>query len=45
MTFDSNLEPGQTYNVLIKTFSGNVASWPTTGNVTTRKITSFWYGL
>ncbi|KAK8744117.1 hypothetical protein OTU49_001005 [Cherax quadricarinatus] len=37
-TFDTNLEPGRTYNVLIKTVSGNVASWPTTGNVTTRPL-------
>ncbi|KAK8376280.1 hypothetical protein O3P69_008762 [Scylla paramamosain] len=37
-TFDSNLEPGRTYSVLIKTFSGNVASWPTAGNVTTRPL-------
>ncbi|ROT62360.1 Tyrosine-protein phosphatase 10D [Penaeus vannamei] len=36
-TFDSSLEPGRTYDVLIKTVSGNVASWPTTGNVTTRE--------
>ncbi|KAG0729552.1 Tyrosine-protein phosphatase 10D [Chionoecetes opilio] len=38
LTFDTNLEPGRTYNVLIKTNSGNVASWPTTGNVTTRPL-------
>nr|XP_045582718.1 tyrosine-protein phosphatase 10D-like isoform X1 [Procambarus clarkii] len=37
-TFDTNLEPGRTYTVLIKTVSGNVASWPTTGNVTTRPL-------
>ncbi|CAL4063294.1 unnamed protein product, partial [Meganyctiphanes norvegica] len=30
-----NLEPGHFYTVLVKTISGNVASWPTTGNVTT----------
>ncbi|XP_071530896.1 tyrosine-protein phosphatase 10D-like isoform X2 [Panulirus ornatus] len=40
-TFDTNLEPGQTYNVLIKTVSGNVASWPTPGNVTTRPLSVF----
>ncbi|KAK3875168.1 hypothetical protein Pcinc_019949, partial [Petrolisthes cinctipes] len=37
-TFDTGLEPGHTYNVLIKTVSGNVASWPTSGNVTTRPL-------
>ncbi|XP_042228695.1 tyrosine-protein phosphatase 10D-like isoform X1 [Homarus americanus] len=37
-TFDTNLEPGRTYNVHIKTVSGNVASWPTNGNVTTRPL-------
>ncbi|XP_042885464.1 tyrosine-protein phosphatase 10D-like [Penaeus japonicus] len=37
-TFDSNLEPGVTYQVLVKTVSGNVASWPSKGNVTTRPL-------
>ncbi|XP_047492144.1 tyrosine-protein phosphatase 10D-like isoform X1 [Penaeus chinensis] len=37
-TYESSLEPGRTYDVLIKTVSGNVASWPTTGNVTTRPL-------
>ncbi|XP_066970280.1 tyrosine-protein phosphatase 10D-like isoform X2 [Macrobrachium rosenbergii] len=36
-TFEG-LEPGKTYNVFIKTVSGAVASWPTTGNVTTRPL-------
>ncbi|XP_066970331.1 tyrosine-protein phosphatase 10D-like [Macrobrachium rosenbergii] len=36
-TFEG-LEPGKTYNVLIKTVSGIVASWPTTANVTTRPL-------
>lgn len=33
--FDVDLEPGHTYEVMVKTVSGNVASWPVTGNVTT----------
>ena len=37
--FTENLQPGQTYTVVVKTVSGNVASWPATGNVTTRKLT------
>ncbi|XP_069999561.1 tyrosine-protein phosphatase 10D [Penaeus vannamei] len=37
-TFDANLEPGATYQVLVKTVSGNVASWPSKGNVTTRPL-------
>ncbi|XP_068211169.1 tyrosine-protein phosphatase 10D-like isoform X2 [Palaemon carinicauda] len=36
-TFDG-LEPGKTYNLFIKTVSGAVASWPTTGNVTLRPL-------
>lgn len=35
--FNEGLEPGRTYPVLVKTLSGNVASWPATANVTTRK--------
>ena len=37
-TFDQKLEPGHTYTVIVKTFSGKVASWPTTANVTTRPL-------
>lgn len=37
VTFDEDLEPGETYEVVVKTVSGNVASWPVTVNVTTRK--------
>ncbi|XP_063610060.1 tyrosine-protein phosphatase 10D-like [Penaeus indicus] len=37
-TFDTNLEPGATYQVFVKTVSGNVASWPAKGNVTTRPL-------
>lgn len=36
--FNEGLEPGRTYPVLVKTLSGNVASWPATANVTTRKL-------
>ena len=34
--FTENLKPGRTYQVVVKTVSGSVASWPATGNVTTR---------
>ena len=34
--FVENLKPGRTYQVVVKTVSGSVASWPATGNVTTR---------
>ena len=36
--FVENLKPGRTYQVVVKTVSGSVASWPATGNVTTRYI-------
>uniref|UniRef100_A0A646QCN0 protein-tyrosine-phosphatase n=1 Tax=Hemiscolopendra marginata TaxID=943146 RepID=A0A646QCN0_9MYRI len=36
--FTEGLEPGTTYEVVVKTVSGNVASWPTSGNVTTRPL-------
>jgi len=36
--FDEGLEPGRTYPVLVKTLSGNVASWPATANITTRPL-------
>merc|ERR1719336_1403281 len=36
--FTENLEPGRTYQVVVKTVSGSVASWPATGNVTTRPL-------
>ncbi|CAG0882993.1 unnamed protein product [Cyprideis torosa] len=36
--FSSGLDPGKTYTVVVKTVSGNVASWPATGNVTTRPL-------
>ena len=39
--FNEGLEPGRTYPVLVKTLSGNVASWPATANITTRKLTYY----
>jgi cadherin 5 type 2 (VE-cadherin) len=36
--FNTGLEPGHSYTVVVKTVSGNVASWPATGNVTTRPL-------
>ena len=33
-----NLTPGRTYQVVVKTVSGSVASYPATGNVTTRPL-------
>ena len=36
--FSEGLEPGRTYPVLVKTLSGNVASWPATANITTRPL-------
>ena len=36
--FTENLQPGRTYQVVVKTVSGSVASWPATGNVTTRPL-------
>jgi len=37
-SFTENLRPGRTYQVVVKTVSGSVASWPATGNVTTRPL-------
>ena len=36
--FDEDLQPGRTYEVVAKTVSGNVLSWPVTTNVTTRPL-------
>ena len=36
--FTENLKPGRTYQVVVKTVSGSVASWPATGNVTTKPL-------
>ena len=33
-----SLVAGRTYQVVVKTVSGSVASWPATGNVTTRPL-------
>ncbi|XP_053210085.1 LOW QUALITY PROTEIN: tyrosine-protein phosphatase 10D-like [Panonychus citri] len=38
VTFNENLEPGKTYEVVVKTVSDNVASWPVTVNVTTAPL-------
>ncbi|PRD36719.1 UNVERIFIED_CONTAM: Ptp10D [Trichonephila clavipes] len=38
VTFDEELEPGLTYEVVVKTVSGNVASWPVTANITTSEF-------
>ncbi|XP_015786402.1 tyrosine-protein phosphatase 10D [Tetranychus urticae] len=38
VTFNENLEPGKTYEVVVKTVSDNVASWPVTCNVTTAPL-------
>lgn len=37
-TFTEDLEPGKTYEVVVKTVSGNVFSWPTAGNITTKPL-------
>lgn len=36
--FDTDLEPGRTYNIAVKTFSDKVPSWPINANVTTRPL-------
>ncbi|XP_046394393.1 tyrosine-protein phosphatase 10D isoform X1 [Ischnura elegans] len=36
--FRENLEPGRTYQVVVKTVSGKVTSWPATGNVTLKPL-------
>lgn len=35
---DIGLEPGRTYQVVVKTVSGKVTSWPASGNVTLSKF-------
>lgn len=35
---DDGLEPGRTYQILVKTFSAKVASWPATLNVTLKPL-------
>lgn len=36
--FKDNMEPGRTYQVIVKAVSGKVASWPTTGEVTLQPL-------
>lgn len=36
--FEEGLEPGRTYEVIVKTVSGNVASWAVNSNVTTAPL-------
>ena len=36
--FTENLHPGQTYKVVVKSHIKDIASWPATGNVTTRPL-------
>ncbi|XP_054160491.1 tyrosine-protein phosphatase 10D-like isoform X2 [Oppia nitens] len=36
--FAEDLDPGKTYEVVVKSVSGNVASWPVSGNITTRPL-------
>ena len=36
--FTENLHPGQTYKVVVKSHIKDVASWPASGNVTTRPL-------
>lgn len=38
MEFKDNLEPGRTYQVIVKTVSGKVTSWPATGDVTLKPL-------
>ncbi|XP_055843971.1 tyrosine-protein phosphatase 10D-like isoform X3 [Episyrphus balteatus] len=38
LEFRDNLEPGKTYNVIVKTVSGKVTSWPATGDVTLKPL-------
>lgn len=38
LEFRDNLDPGKTYNVVVKTVSGKVTSWPATGDVTLRPL-------
>lgn len=37
--FRDNLEPGKTYQVIVKTVSGKVTSWPMNADVTLSKYT------
>lgn len=38
LEFNDNLEPGKTYQVIVKTVSGKVTSWPATADVTLKPL-------
>lgn len=38
LEFKESLEPGKTYQVIVKTVSGKVTSWPATGDVTLKPL-------
>ncbi|XP_059616511.1 tyrosine-protein phosphatase 10D isoform X1 [Phlebotomus argentipes] len=38
LEFRENLEPGKSYQVVVKTVSGKVTSWPATGDVTLKPL-------
>ncbi|XP_058454962.1 tyrosine-protein phosphatase 10D isoform X2 [Malaya genurostris] len=38
LEFKDNLDPGKTYQVIVKTVSGKVTSWPATGEVTLKPL-------
>lgn len=38
LEFRDNLEPGKTYQIVVKTVSGKVTSWPATGDVTLKPL-------
>ncbi|XP_049533500.1 tyrosine-protein phosphatase 10D isoform X1 [Anopheles darlingi] len=38
LEFKENLEPGKTYQVVVKTVSGKVTSWPASGDVTLKPL-------
>lgn len=38
LEFKDNLEPGRTYQVIVKTVSGKVTSWPATADVTLKPL-------
>ncbi|XP_058822089.1 tyrosine-protein phosphatase 10D isoform X2 [Topomyia yanbarensis] len=38
LEFKDNLDPGKTYQVVVKTVSGKVTSWPATGEVTLKPL-------
>uniref|UniRef100_A0A336MWV1 protein-tyrosine-phosphatase n=1 Tax=Culicoides sonorensis TaxID=179676 RepID=A0A336MWV1_CULSO len=38
LEFRDNLDPGKTYQIVVKTVSGKVTSWPATGDVTLKPL-------